>query len=219
VERMTTAELQALPATVNVATAARALGFGRTLAYDLARRDEFPCRLLRIGCRCSRPQNGTRPVHSGPTPAGSSPSPPARHSIPPPSPSSSTGSSSAPAGPPPTAPTTHAGTRCARQATASLHGEPRCGLRRHSGPDGQTIPLTRSGLPPIRFHDLRHTAASLTYRVTRDLKLVSELLGHSSIKITADIYTNIFADVDRAAAEAVAQLVPRTITRPSTPTT
>ncbi len=115
--------------------------------------------------------------------------------------------------------TTHAGTRCARQATVTLHGEPRCGLRRHSGPDGQTIPLTRSGLPPIRFHDLRHTAASLTYRVTRDLKLVSELLGHSSIKITADIYTNIFADVDRAAAEAVAQLVPRTITRPSTPTT
>ena len=31
-------------------------------------------------------------------------------------------------------------------------------------------------------------------------------------KITADIYTNIFADVDRAAAEAVAQLVPRTTT-------
>jgi integrase len=58
---------------------------------------------------------------------------------------------------------------------------------------------------------LRHTAASLAYRATRDLKLVSALLGHSSIKITADVYTNIFADVDRAAAEAVDKLVPRSI--------
>ncbi len=59
---------------------------------------------------------------------------------------------------------------------------------------------------------MRHTAASLTYRATRDLKLVSELLGHSSVKITGDVYANVFADVDRAAAEAVAQLVPRAVT-------
>jgi hypothetical protein len=43
-------------------------------------------------------------------------------------------------------------------------------------------------LPPIRLHDLRHGAASLTYRATRDLKLVSEMLGHSGIQITADSY-------------------------------
>ncbi len=82
---MTTAELQALPATVNVATAARALGFGRTLAYDLARRDEFPCRLLRIGCRYhvltsdllavlgippdTTADNGPTPTSTDPTPA------------------------------------------------------------------------------------------------------------------------------------------------------
>ena len=35
-----------------------------------------------------------------------------------------------------------------------------------------------TGMPPIRLHDLRHTAASLAYRATRDLKMVSELLGH-----------------------------------------
>jgi len=52
---------------------------------------------------------------------------------------------------------------------------------------------------------------STGYRVTRDLKLVSELLGHSSVKITGDIYTSVFADVDRAAAEAVAALVPQTV--------
>ncbi|WP_322780356.1 tyrosine-type recombinase/integrase, partial [Frankia sp. Cas4] len=64
-------------------------------------------------------------------------------------------------------------------------------------------------LPPIRLHDLRHTAASLTYRATRDLKLVSELLGHSSIQFTSDVYTSIFEEVDRDAAEAVADIVPR----------
>jgi predicted DNA-binding transcriptional regulator AlpA len=46
---MTRAELLALPAVVDVTTAARALGLGRSTAYDLARRDEFPCRVLHIG--------------------------------------------------------------------------------------------------------------------------------------------------------------------------
>jgi predicted DNA-binding transcriptional regulator AlpA len=36
-------------ATVDLMTAARALGVGRTKAYELAQRDEFPCRVIRIG--------------------------------------------------------------------------------------------------------------------------------------------------------------------------
>ncbi len=44
-------ELLALPPVVSVETAARALGCGRTLAYDLLRRGEFPCRVLRLGSR------------------------------------------------------------------------------------------------------------------------------------------------------------------------
>jgi Helix-turn-helix domain len=47
---LTLAELLVLPATVDVSTAARALGLGRSTAYELARRDEFPCRVLRVGC-------------------------------------------------------------------------------------------------------------------------------------------------------------------------
>jgi predicted DNA-binding transcriptional regulator AlpA len=46
---MTRAELLALPVTVDIATAARALGLGRSTGYELARRDAFPCRVLRIG--------------------------------------------------------------------------------------------------------------------------------------------------------------------------
>jgi hypothetical protein len=48
---MSVEELRALPATVNLTTAARALGCGRSLAYELARRDQFPCRVLRLGTR------------------------------------------------------------------------------------------------------------------------------------------------------------------------
>ena len=46
---LTRAELLALPVTVDVPTAARALGLGRSTAYELARRDQFPCRVLRVG--------------------------------------------------------------------------------------------------------------------------------------------------------------------------
>jgi len=46
---MTRAELLALPVTVSVGTAARALGLGRSTAYELARRDEFPCPVLHVG--------------------------------------------------------------------------------------------------------------------------------------------------------------------------
>ena len=46
---MTSTELLALPVTIDVPTAARALGLGRSTAYELARRGEFPCRVLRVG--------------------------------------------------------------------------------------------------------------------------------------------------------------------------
>jgi predicted DNA-binding transcriptional regulator AlpA len=48
---MTEAELRSLPPTIDLPTAARALGCGRTLAYTLARRGRFPCRVLRLGHR------------------------------------------------------------------------------------------------------------------------------------------------------------------------
>jgi integrase len=47
----------------------------------------------------------------------------------------------------------------------------------------------RSGLPPVRLHDLRHGAASLAHSAGADLKTVQEQLGHTSIVLTADTYT------------------------------
>lgn len=46
---MTLSELLDLPATLDIPTAGRALGIGRTTAYQLARTDLFPCRVLKIG--------------------------------------------------------------------------------------------------------------------------------------------------------------------------
>ncbi|MFF0526363.1 DNA-binding protein [Actinomadura nitritigenes] len=46
---MTHKELAALPTTTTIETAARALGLGRTRAYQLARESRFPCKVIRIG--------------------------------------------------------------------------------------------------------------------------------------------------------------------------
>jgi hypothetical protein len=64
-------------------------------------------------------------------------------------------------------------------------------------------------LPPIRLHDLRHGAATLALAGGANLKVVSEMLGHSGIAITADTYTSVLPQVARAAAEAANALVPR----------
>ena len=50
-ERMRTQELLDLPVSVDLLTAARAFGLGRTAAYALAKGGEFPCRLFRAGGR------------------------------------------------------------------------------------------------------------------------------------------------------------------------
>lgn len=48
---MTADELRQLPAAIDLVTAGRALGMGRTKAHELARSGQFPCRLIRIGKR------------------------------------------------------------------------------------------------------------------------------------------------------------------------
>ncbi|WTI14615.1 tyrosine-type recombinase/integrase [Streptomyces sp. NBC_00820] len=65
------------------------------------------------------------------------------------------------------------------------------------------------GLPPVRLHDLRHGAATLAHAAGAGLKDIQEMLGHSSITITADTYTSLLPEADLAIAEAAARLVPR----------
>jgi hypothetical protein len=67
--------------------------------------------------------------------------------------------------------------------------------------------IRRSGLPPVRLHDLRHGAASLAHAAGADLKILQDLLGHSSILVTADTYTSVLPLTQRRTADATADLV------------
>jgi integrase len=67
----------------------------------------------------------------------------------------------------------------------------------------------RAGLPPVRFHDLRHGAASLAKAAGLDSKYIAALLGHARSSFTDDVYVLLFPEVANAAAEAAAAVVPR----------
>ncbi|MCH8983428.1 MAG: tyrosine-type recombinase/integrase [Acidobacteria bacterium] len=59
----------------------------------------------------------------------------------------------------------------------------------------------------MRFHDLRHTWASIAVQAGIHPKIVSERLGHSNIGITLDTYSHVVPAMDRQAAEEVAALI------------
>ena len=63
--------------------------------------------------------------------------------------------------------------------------------------------LRRSGLPDVRFHDLRHTCATLLLTKGVHPKIVSEMLGHSSIAITLDTYSHVRPGLGDVAASAM----------------
>jgi integrase len=67
--------------------------------------------------------------------------------------------------------------------------------------------LERGRLPRIRFHDLRHTAASLLLGAGVHPKIVSEMLGHSSIAVTMDLYSHVNPSMQGRAADAMAAVM------------
>ena len=67
-----------------------------------------------------------------------------------------------------------------------------------------------AGLRRVRLHDLRHGQASLMLAAGISIAVVSKRLGHSSISITSDTYSHLLEGVGQHAAEAAADLVPRT---------
>ena len=60
----------------------------------------------------------------------------------------------------------------------------------------------RRGLPPIRFHDLRHAHATLMLLQGVHPKVVSERLGHASVGITLDTYSHVLPTMQAEAARA-----------------
>lgn len=65
-------------------------------------------------------------------------------------------------------------------------------------------------LQPIRFHDLRHTSASLMLMLGIHPKIVSERLGHSSVTITLDTYSHLLPNMQEAAAKGLSNLLNNT---------
>jgi integrase len=63
--------------------------------------------------------------------------------------------------------------------------------------------LRRAKLPHVRFHDLRHTAATLLFTQRVNAKVVSEMLGHSGIAITLGLYGHVTPPMQQAAADAM----------------
>jgi integrase len=69
--------------------------------------------------------------------------------------------------------------------------------------------LQRAGLPRVRFHDLRHTAGTSLIAEGIPLVMVKDLLGHSTIAITADIYSHVLPPHQDQIAERMEQLYGR----------
>jgi len=80
--------------------------------------------------------------------------------------------------------------------SCNMNGSPRC---------PQTLLkqfkklISKLGLPEIRFHDLRHTCASLLLENDTQLKVISDLLGHSTLSTTADIYIDLLSKKNQPA--------------------
>ena len=64
--------------------------------------------------------------------------------------------------------------------------------------------LKRAGLPAAtRFHDLRHTCATMLLKMGQHPKYVQELLGHASISITLDTYSHVIEGMGDGLADAM----------------
>jgi integrase len=69
--------------------------------------------------------------------------------------------------------------------------------------------VRQAGLPPVRFHDLRHGAATMLRAAGVDIKTISAILGHSDVHFTDNTYIEVADEMAEAAAAAQAGLVPR----------
>lgn len=66
--------------------------------------------------------------------------------------------------------------------------------------------LRTANLPDIRFHDLRHSCASLLAANGVPARVAMEVLGHANITTTQNIYTHVFDDAKRQAADVMDKL-------------
>ncbi len=75
--------------------------------------------------------------------------------------------------------------------------------------------LSKAGLPRIRFHDLRHSCATLLLVQGVSPRVVMDVLGHSEIAMTMDTYSHVVPELQREAADKMESLLkhPRLVER------
>ena len=66
-----------------------------------------------------------------------------------------------------------------------------------------------AGLPPVSLRDVRHCAPTFALAAGKDIKAVSEMMRHTSVKITADIYALVLPELAAEVSGAVASMIPR----------
>jgi len=66
--------------------------------------------------------------------------------------------------------------------------------------------LREANLPNIRFHDLRHTAASLMLKQGVSVKVVQERLGHSGAGLTLNVYSHVIPGMQKEAAQKMDEI-------------
>ena len=69
--------------------------------------------------------------------------------------------------------------------------------------------VKRAGLENVRFHDLRHTFASLMLLRGAKPKVISEALGHSSVAFTMDVYSHIIEGMQQDAMMLLDGVLPK----------
>jgi integrase len=62
-------------------------------------------------------------------------------------------------------------------------------------------------VPDIRFHDLRHTHATLLLSKGVNVKVISERLGHSNIKVTLDTYSHVLPSMQEEVAHKLDEII------------
>jgi integrase len=66
--------------------------------------------------------------------------------------------------------------------------------------------LRQAGLPIIRFHDLRHSCATLLLSQGIHPSIVASMLGHSTIQVTLDVYSHVTPTMQKSATDALDRL-------------
>src|SRR5262249_23879627 len=70
--------------------------------------------------------------------------------------------------------------------------------------------LAKAGLEHIRFHDLRHSAATFLLVLNTHAKVTADMLGHSRVQLTLDVYSHLLPNIQTEAVQKIDALLAET---------